>query len=161
MKKQTKFFTCTILLESLIGVHLYLTSRKNKKDLLKAQETANKYKELMHILDKWLLKKQKGKKLIQFFAVKGIKSIAIYGMSYVGERLYDELKNSDIEIKYAIDQSANGIYVDLNVLSLKDDLPEVDAIIVTPTFYYDEISKNLMKKVNSKVISLDTVLNSI
>ena len=38
------------------------------------------------------------------------KEIAIYGMSYLGERLADELAGSDITVKYAIDRNADNIY---------------------------------------------------
>lgn len=161
MKKHSVVFTLAILIAGLTEIQLYSYTQKNKKSLLKVQKEADKYKGLMHLLDKWLMKKQRGKKLTQYFEEKGIDSIAIYGMSYIGERLYDELKDSDIEIRYAIDQNINGVYTDLNVFLPKDELPEVDAIIVTPVFYYDEIKEVLKKKVGSKIISLDTVLNKI
>ena len=82
-------------------------------------------------------------------------------MSYIGERLYNELRDSHIEIRYAVDRNVNGIYTELKVFSPKDELPKVDAVIVTPIFYYDEIRETLMKKTDSKIISLNTVLNNI
>lgn len=82
-------------------------------------------------------------------------------MSYVGKRLYDELKNSDIEIKYAIDRNADGICAEIEVFSLEENLPEAKAVIVTPVFYFDEIKEKLEKKVNSKILSLEDILYEI
>ena len=45
--------------------------------------------------------------------------------------------------------------------SPNDYLPEVDAVIVTPVFYYDEIKKNLSDKVKGKIISLHDILYEI
>lgn len=161
MKKRSLVFAPIVLFGGLTGIYLYSDARRSKKDMLRAQETADKYKGLMHLLDLWLMKKQEGKRLIQYFEKNGIESIAIYGMSYIGERLYNELRDSHIEIRFAVDRNVNGIYTELKVFSPKDELPKVDAVIVTPIFYYDEIRETLMKKTDSKIISLNTVLNNI
>ena len=79
-------------------------------------------------------------------------------MSYVGERLYDELKDSDIEVKYAIDKNADGIYSDVEIVTPQEELKEVDAIVVTPVFYFDEIVEALEKKTESEVLSLEDIL---
>ena len=43
--------------------------------------------------------------------------IAIYGMGYLGECLYEELENTDIQVLYGIDQSARGLYGRVSYLS--------------------------------------------
>ena len=79
-------------------------------------------------------------------------------MSHVGERLYDELKNSDINVKYAIDKDAINIYSEINVYTLKDQLDDVDVVIVTPIFYFDNIRNELRNKFNCPIISIEDVL---
>ena len=42
-------------------------------------------------------------------------------------------------MKYAIDKNADGIYSDVEIVTPQEELKEVDAIVVTPVFYFDEI----------------------
>lgn len=106
-----------------------------------------------------MVKNKTGRKKVEdYFYRNRIKTIAIYGMSYIGERLFEELKNTDIEIKYAIDKNNESIYVDIDVLSVDEVLPKVDAIIVTPVYFFDEIKDMLQKKTVCRIISLEDVI---
>ncbi len=132
----------------------------NKK--VKVQQTlAQKHLLIMQMFNQWLMVKQEGKSIVKYFDENNYKTIAIYGMSYLGERLLDELKDSGIEVKYAIDKNAENIYSEIKVRDLKDSLPEVDAIIVTAVYNYDEIEEDLAGLVNYPVISLEDVLYGV
>ena len=110
---------------------------------------------------KWLTLKQQGKSLVQYFERNQYKTVAIYGMKELGERLYDELKDSDIKVLYAIDKNADAIYAEVDVLTPDDDLPEVDLIVVTPVHYFDEIEEMLADKVDCPVISIEDVVYEV
>ena len=110
----------------ICDIVLFLIYKKSKENETRYKNLAEKDKDLVFLLEQWIKKKQEGKDLAEYFQKNGIKSIAIYGMSFVGERLYEELKDSEIKIRYAIDKSANGIYVNIDVISPDDKLPEVD-----------------------------------
>ena len=79
-------------------------------------------------------------------------------MMRLGERLYDELKDTKTEVKYAIDQNAESIYADIDVYLPDDKLPEVDVIVVTATYYYNSILNNIKDKVYCPIVSLDDVI---
>lgn len=143
----------------ICDIMLFLIYKKSKENETRYKNLTEKDKDLVFLLEQWIKKKQEGKDFAGYFQKNGIKSIAIYGMSFVGEQLYEELKDSEIKIRYAIDKSANGIYVDIDVISPDDKLPEVDAVVVTPVYYYDEIKKNLAKKIDCPILSLETVLH--
>ena len=113
------------------------------------------------MLNQWLILKQEGKSLIEYFNKNGYKSVAIYGMGEMGNRLYDELKDSEIELKYAIDKNAAGTYSELNVIGKDDDFPEVDVLVVTATFAFDEIEDELSGKVDWPIVSLEDVVYEI
>lgn len=132
--------------------------KKLGKDVKGEHTYAQKHLMLMQMFNQWLIDKQEGKNLARFFEDKGYKSIAIYGMSYLGERLVDELKGSGIEVKYAIDKNADNIYADVEVKQPSDDLPEVDAVVVTAVYFFDEIESELAELVDCPVISLEDVL---
>lgn len=121
----------------------------------------DKFKGYYNMLNQWLVLKQEGKSLEKYFTDNNYKTIAIYGMGEMGNRLYDELKNSGIEVKYAVDQNAAGTYSELEVLDKEDDFTEVDAIIVTATFAFDEIEEELSEKVDFPIVSLEDVVYEV
>lgn len=131
---------------------------KLRKDVKGEQTYAQKHLLIVQMLNQWLIDKHEGKNLASFFEDNGYKSIAIYGMSYLGERLVDELRGSGIEVKYAIDKNADTIYAGVEIKQPSDDLPEVDAVVVTAVYFYDEIEEELVKLMDCTVISLEEVL---
>ncbi len=120
---------------------------------------AKKYQTYFSLMNKWLKINQKEKKIEEYFTKKGYQSVAIYGMGDMGECLINELKKSAIDIKYGIDQNAEAYNSDkFLVLKPDDELPVVDAIIVTPIFYFEDIEYVLHNKVKYSIISLEEVL---
>jgi len=133
----------------------------NKKVKQKA-EKVDKFKNYYNMLNQWLILKQEGKSLTEYFKANDMKSIAIYGMGEMGNRLYDELKNTDIEVKYAVDKNADSTYSELEVNDPEDEtFDTVDAIIVTAIFAFDEIEEELEEKVNFPIISLEDVVYEV
>jgi len=131
------------------------------KLIKKLQTSIYKNLRLFLMMDKWVEIKQNGKNLSQYFENKHYKEIAIYGMSYAGKRLMDELEGSGIVVKYGIDQKADEVFARVDMLKSKDSLPTVDAIVVTPVSYFDTISKELAQKVNCPIISLEDILQGV
>lgn len=125
------------------------------------EERTLKFKSYYEILNVWLDIKQKGGSLEKYFIDNGYKTIAIYGMGELGSRLYEELRGTSVDVKYAIDKDAMGIYADVDVLDLEDDLPSVDVIVVTAIFAYDSISENLADKISCPIVSLGDIVCSI
>ena len=113
------------------------------------------------MMNQWVKVKQEGKNLSAYFEKNGYKKIAIYGMSYAGETLVDELKETEVQIAYAIDKNANSIYSDINVITMDDNLEDVDAIVVTAITFFDEIEEQLQSKVSCPIISLEDILYEI
>jgi hypothetical protein len=133
---------------------------KNKK-IAQKTEKVDKFKNYYNMLNQWLMLKQEGLSLEKYFTDHNIKTIAIYGMGEMGNRLYSELKDSAVEIKYAIDKTADSIYSELAVCSLDDELNEVDAVVVTATFAFDSIREQLEEVCDYPVISLEDVVYGI
>ncbi len=127
----------------------------------KAQTMSEKHLSLFLMMNQWVGIKQEGKNLADYFRRYNYHSIAIYGMSYAGDRLLDELKDSGITVKYGIDKNADGIYSEMNLVTPDKDLPEVDAIVVTPIFFFDVIEEELSKKVNCPILSLEDILYEV
>lgn len=131
------------------------------KSVKKAEKMSGKHLALFLMMNQWVKIKQENKDLSSYFEKKGFKKIAIYGMSYVGETLVDELKNSNITVLYGIDQKADSIYADVDIVFIEDELQEVDAIVVTAITFFDEIEQKLSGKVDCPIISLDDILYEV
>ena len=82
-------------------------------------------------------------------------------MKELGERLYDELSGTDIEVSYIIDRDADSICADVDVVSPDETLKPVDLIVVTAIYYMDEIEELLWGRANCPVISIEEILNEL
>ncbi len=133
---------------------------KGKEDA-KHKELADKHLAIMLMYNQWMITKQEGKSVVTYFKENNYKEIAIYGMSFVGERLLDELKDSEIKVKYAIDKRADTICADVEVVSPEDILEDVDAIVVTSNFYFKEIEDRLMEVVDCPILNFADILYEI
>lgn len=129
--------------------------------LSQAKALSDKHLSLFLMMNQWVKVKQEGKNLSSYFKANGYNRIAIYGMSYVGETLINELKGTDIQVVYGIDKNANAIYTDIDIITLEDTLDEVDAIVVTAITFFDEIEEILQGKVNCPILSLEDILYEV
>lgn len=129
--------------------------------LKKERGYSRKHLALFQMMNQWVKVKQEGKNLASYFEKNGYKKIAIYGMSYVGETLLHELQDSRITVAYAIDKNADSIYADVDVVSMDDDLRDVDAVVVTAITFFDEIDEQLSGKIDCPVISLEDILYEV
>lgn len=122
---------------------------------------SEKHLALFLMMNQWVAVKQEGKNLADYFEKMGYKTIAVYGMSYAGERLLEELKGSNIYVKYGIDKNARTIYSDVELVTMEDRLEPIDAVVVTPIFFFDEIAEQLSEKIDCPIISLEDVLYEV
>lgn len=85
--------------------------------------------------------------------------VAIYGAANVGKCLYHFLDSSEIEVVCFIDKtkSAEMLY-DIPICDSNNIDPNIDAIIVTPLTYFDEIYDDLNKKVDCPIIPVVDIL---
>lgn len=128
-----------------------------KEELAVARQISYKHLRMFKVLNLWMELKQKGDLVGNYLYGYGYKRIAIYGMHYLGERLFLELRDTPVEIAYGIDK--NTIMIDgLTVLNSNDQLETVDMIIVTAITYFDEIKQALEKKIKCPIVSLEDIL---
>lgn len=120
---------------------------------------ADKHMEMFLLMNQWVRAKQDGKSFASCLRNMGIKTIAVYGMHYIGETLIRELENTEIQILYGIDKNAEDmIYPEVDVITMDSRFEPVDAIIVTAITCFDEIKGALEKKCNCKIISIEDIV---
>lgn len=119
----------------------------------------DKDKRYCRLFDNWLLLKERGDSFEQFFKERNIKEIAIYGYGNIGRHLAAQLSNSDICIKYIIDKRKGNVITDsIPCYQLSDNMPSVDAIVVTPICEYSEIRNTLKRVASVEIISMEDII---
>ena len=113
---------------------------------------------LMH--ETWLELYMNNIKIADNLKKQGINKIAIYGYGKIGKNLYKEISKSDIEVCYIIDKQAKKLIGDIPVLDIQEELPKVDAVIVTIPEQYDKIRQELKKICIYKIIYLEEFIYS-
>lgn len=138
-----------------------VTGKAARKTVNKTQQMSDKHLALFLMMNQWVKVKQEGKSLAQYFEKNGYKRIAVYGMSYAGETLLDELNGREIAVAYAIDRNADCIYTGVDVVSMEDELAPVDAVVVTAIAFFDEIEETLGAKMDCPILSLEDILYEV
>lgn len=135
---------------------------KERVDFL--QKEYEKYFQWYDVFNNWMELKNAGISLNYRLSRRGIRSIAIYGMGRVGNRLVEDIRYNNlmgeekIDIVYGIDANISMNDIGVPIYLPNDDLEKVDAIIVTAFFDYDSIKKILPNKYN--VISLEELIDN-
>ena len=129
--------------------------------LTKSKRLSDKHLALFLMMNQWVKVKQEGKHLTEYFEKNGYKKIAIYGMSYAGETLLDELKDTNVVVAYGIDENADKIYLDVDIVTLEERVEAVDVVVVIAITFFDEIEKKLMERLECPIVSLEDILFEI
>ena len=132
-----------------------------EKEVQKWKDYSNKHLALYKMMCQWVTVKQDGTNLAEYFEKNGYKRIAIYGMSFAGDTLANELRDTNVRVVYGIDQNAATLYADFDIVTMEDNLEEVDVVVVTAITFFDEIAEELSAKINCPIISLEDVLYEI
>lgn len=132
----------------------YQKAKQHEQDF----KVIKKNEAILKMFNQWLMIKQEGKSIAAYLEENNFKKIAVYGMSYAGERLLDDLKGTGIEVAYAIDQNAERMFADVDVVTTDDVLKPVDAVIVTAIYFFDEIEEKLSDLVDCPVVSLEDII---
>ncbi len=113
----------------------------------------------MHILERdvvldWLRLIQSGGDVKGFFFRRNISDIIIYGAGALGLKLYEDIRETDINVHYFIDKSVR--YVDDVVTvytpaCIKEVFTSECSIIVTSVFYFPEIYDYLREELHNDV----------
>ena len=148
----------------------YMVEYGLEDDLKRETESINKMRESIHsnerkwliyyrLMLEWMKKKQNGKSISNVLRRYGFDSVAVYGMGDMAGILIRELSDDNIDVKYGVEKAFKGKRFGVDVFSLTDPLKEVDAIIITPIFYINEIKKDLSEKTEMPLICIDELVN--
>ena len=107
-----------------------------------------KYKNFAVVYSEWLILEATGKGLAQKLHEMNVRKVAIYGYGVLGKSLAQYLKVVGVDVSCVIDKVCQEEILDLGIpwVSPVDDIPEVDAVIVTAIFAFEEIKRMLVSR---------------
>lgn len=116
---------------------------------------------LSNIMNKWISLAEEDKLEFKTYLKNiNVTEVAIYGIGIVGRHLLHKLNKENVNVKYAIDRSVR-VIENLDVYKPEsDNLPVVEAIIVT-AYGFNSIAISLKNKLDCKILCIDDVLDEL
>lgn len=135
------------------GVYKWLTKEKNKKQENEDVIDTYRYRRLecyYDMLSKWMELRLNHNSIAAYLKEQGIHKVAIYGHGKIGILLYQDLAEDGMKVEYFVDGQLQPDYYSIGntLVTIPERLslaPEVDAMIVTPSYDFDVIEKKCKK----------------
>lgn len=150
---------CGVWIGNMVLIYYITKWQQNCIDVWKKQ--AEKNRGMFVLMNQWTNIKQEKRNLEEYFVNNKYFRIAVYGMGDIGKRLIKELRDSEIKVAYGIDRNCNNICTNIKVMTMDDNLEEVDAVVVTVIKEFDAIREDLLKRLNCPVIAIEDILNEV
>lgn len=140
---------------------LYDMHKEDTTNFVNEEGKRDKYSVMVKLLSQWIANRQKGLSISRYLETRGIEQVAIYGMGDLGQRLWDELIDSDVIVKYAVDRRAKQIVSAVRLINTEEDYEVVDAIIVTAVYDFEKVKKMITAKTECQVLSLESIVYAV
>lgn len=118
----------------------------------------DKFEHYLNILDAWMDLRENGRRLDTWFLERGYREIGVYGYGTLGKHLIRELEESEIRVRFIVDRQQGKIPAGIPAFRPEEELPETDVVVVSATFYYDDIYRKLRENGAGKVVSLERII---
>lgn len=142
-------------------VTYYYCEKNKRKKIVQIDKESQKNYQMFRLMDDWINKKINKIEIEDYLLSNNYRNIAIYGLSYIGQTLINELEGSEVCIKYGIDRDSEVYWEEFPVIKPENVTEEVDIIIVTALSFYDEVKGTLQDKVKCPIISLEEMISKM
>lgn len=116
-------------------------------------------------LTKWLDANHKGWSLGNELKKRGFETVAIYGYAELGRLAAFEIEQeTEIKLCYIFDKQSNekmNVFHDQRIVYPNKYYENIDCIIVSAIYYFEEIKMELISKGYSKVLSLGEIIENV
>lgn len=138
---------------------LRVREEKLAQQIQAANGNAERKNDFYLFMRSWVELHQSGANIADRLLQEDVSTVAIYGAGKHGIMLYHELKASKVKVAYWIDKNCEvQTLEECPVIGLDHELPEVDAVIVTPYREFQAIESLLKEKTEARIISLDRLV---
>lgn len=119
-----------------------------------SEKLVERYQCYWRVLHQWMLLKENGVSIGEYLYQKRIRKVAVYGMGMLGLHLVKELEGGPVKILCGIDRAAEALHQVFPIVMPGEPIGEVDAVIITPVYAFDEIYTTLREQYRGKILSL-------
>lgn len=119
------------------------------------RRTIDRYRDYWRVLDAWVGQMENGTSPADYLTQKDYKRVAIYGYGMLGKHLVYQLEKTNFKVSYVIEKDKTKSTAGITLYSLDEELPSVDAVIVTVLYDYDKIRSTLQNKVKADILPID------
>lgn len=113
-------------------------------------ENENLSRDGFAMLKRWMENRNAGKTFVDYLHEYGYKTLGIYDAGELGRLLYEEIKASDLKVRYFVDRNAEGLKVIEGIpviyLSEISKMEEVDVLIISPIVDYEAVCQILSEE---------------
>lgn len=131
---------------------------KADKEIDASALESKKFSYMFKVMNQWMQALHEGKSMERYLMDNGYENIAIYGMFYIGERLFEELSASKLTVVYAIDKNREVSNFNIKIFKPTDELPPVDLVVVTTALYFYDIKRQIKEKLECPIISIEELV---
>lgn len=118
----------------------------------------SKFQKMFFIYDDWMKQQEQGRYIHEYLQKAGVGSVAIYGDSYIGKRLYYRLQKNGVEVRYFIDRNAAYLEEEIPIYLPQDGLPPVDLILISLVEAEEAIRGELEVLTTARISSITELL---
>lgn len=138
---------------------LYAAIRNAAEDHIKV---LSRFQKMFFVYNTWMSLYERGIYIEDYLVGSGVKSVAVYGFSYIGKRLYHCLGKEKICVKYFIDMNAEYLREEgVPVYPPDGHLPEADMIIISLVEEVDSIRKKLADLSDARICGIEELLEEM
>lgn len=142
-------------LEELLNIH----EENMKQQLQKANSNTERKNDFYVLMCNWVELHQSGMSIADKLLREDVSTVAIYGAGKHGKMLYNELQSTKVKVVCWIDKNCKTEAIEeCPVIGVDCELPQVDAVIVTPYREFQSIESLLREKTKARVIPLDRLV---
>ncbi len=102
-------------------------------------ELLGKFQRISAVYDAWVSLRNRDIHLAWYLREKGCQRVAVYGVTHLGMRLFEELERDGIEVPCFIDRNAQFLDGPVKIYDPMETFPAVDAVVISLVQQEDKI----------------------
>lgn len=123
------------------------------------KQLIDKDNRIMELYERWIIGCSHGENVGQFLLNNGINHIAVQGFGTLGRAVSEVIQQNGVIVDYIIESDKSRWNEGkCRFYTTHDELPAVDAVIVTAITSFDEISRKLKEKLVCPILSMEDIV---
>lgn len=155
----TEFFEGVCMNRDELAELLRVREESLTQQIQAANSNVERKNDFYLFMRSWVELHQSGMCVADKLLREDVSTVAIYGAGKHGKMLYNELKATKVKVVCWIDKNCKGENIEeCPVMGMDSELPQVDAVIVTPYREFQSIESSLREKTKARMIPLDMLV---